>query len=824
MLIKFLIFHLLTFLVVNAFAECPYGTNEGQSLEGIFGGCREAEIVLKADPDYEINYKKYINNKLASIVAKQSQQILEDLAATSGFYENVGKSFFISNSGAGRVSSSCRFDFVKAIETKGCKKEYGAETNEKAQEKLKMLASALGGDQAHSLWGSILDVYSANKVGYSGDLGGNKCPLQGSALPLMTQITESSAKDIIDAIQKQEDKNIKSLYDFYPQLALVKNAGLKDDFEKYIRGFKSDSSKGKDQTKIFLSNFFHDPKNSAALENGVSDKCEQMSSSIKRFICQPLDKILPSKKDTAKKLLDKYDISKEYVDQREVVKQDPYSYKTYAYLCMEKKKSSLASAVKVPLKSKADKNKDTCTDYLLRESTVDDYYNCFDSGTRPQVAKSEQDNRINSFCNRYNCKLSDDEVSKIKLAQIPMCNPPGPISLAELQELAKITPEISNELAFIETLRTRQDISFQTASSIASNTSEPSKKKLNLSAFDLNAFGADAVMKLEHIPVTTETTSIVAQEMKDKGIEPELPSAREAQPAEKLTQNATSTPSTTPAQMPSTSYVPQPSYGDHSQSLNTAAGDASIAATSTVKKSDMPSSTVDTSSHKTPNENQSQLDSVQQMVSDLGKIMNSEKSKPSSLGELKTVPYIDPSLETWARNLASKEAALRNREAYADQKDAELWRRESDLHNAESRTSGSNGGGTGSPEKLAAGIKDDGSKSAIKLKQDAIAETNASPTGLTLTPDKLSQIDKAGLKELGVNINEPFIISIKLNGKLIHVRVSKITANGKTFLAPNLNDDNREVKEVVLKSPVFTDFRQYYQQLSLQLKRHSGAM
>jgi hypothetical protein len=235
---------------------------------------------------------------------------------------------------------------------------------------------------------------------------------------------------------------------------------------------------------------------------------------------------------------------------------------------------------------------------------------------------------------------------------------------------------------------------------------------------------------------------------------------------------------------------------------------------------DTTTSTADTFSSKSAKDNLDKLDNVQQMVSDLDKIMKSGSAKSPSapaVPEAEKVPSVDPSLASWARNLAAKEAALRARESYADARDTELWRRESDLHNIESR--GPATATTSTPQNLSAtnGTKEDGTKSAIKLKQDAIADMNASSTGVTLTPDKLGQMDKSGLKELGVNINEPFIISVKLNGKLIHVRVAKITSQGKTFLAPSLNDDNREIKEVVLKSPVFNDFRQYFQQRSIKM-------
>jgi hypothetical protein len=66
------------------------------------------------------------------------------------------------------------------------------------------------------------------------------------------------------------------------------------------------------------------------------------------------------------------------------------------------------------------------------------------------------------------------------------------------------------------------------------------------------------------------------------------------------------------------------------------------------------------------------------------------------------------------------------------------------------------------------------------------------------------------LKNYGVDVEEPFIISIRMKGKLIHVRVAKVKMNNKTFLAPSLDEDNKEVTEVILKSPIFKEFRYYY--------------
>ena len=72
-------------------------------------------------------------------------------------------------------------------------------------------------------------------------------------------------------------------------------------------------------------------------------------------------------------------------------------------------------------------------------------------------------------------------------------------------------------------------------------------------------------------------------------------------------------------------------------------------------------------------------------------------------------------------------------------------------------------------------------------------------------------MQKKDLTKYGVNVEEPFVISVRLKGKLIHVRVAKVSVKGKTFLAPRLNEDNEEIKEAVLKSPLFKEFRYYFE-------------
>ncbi|MFA6235867.1 MAG: hypothetical protein WC635_00960 [Bacteriovorax sp.] len=771
-------------------------------LNAEFTGCTAAKLALEADKDGVKKYHDKLNEKLAKMIATQTKQILQDLGTVSDFFEQNNLSFLV----APNVEKSCKFGFIKELETAGC----DGNKNPEQIEKLKMIAGALDSSNTNSLMSGVENIYRQNKYGLGIDeKNANQCPLNGSASALNSQITEGSANFIIEKFIKETDEKMLSrFYEFsnYPQLSLIHEAnklspGFKQKFEKYIREY----SPAKGSAKEYFSKFLFSEENKQSFGLGVGRRCEQMRSSISSFVCRSLSKVSSDDSSISKKLFDNYNPKKEFADQKEEVRKNPLAYKTYGYVCSEKEN------VKIKTKKLPETDKNDCLKLRPELNSVDNWYQCFSEGVRPE-GSTDDSVSIASFCDRFSCKSPDVKETK-------SCKIGGPLKAVDLASLNIKDETIYNQIAYLEKLE--RDLRIRTAfksdatDSSLGETSRDSLRK-SLSSFDLNAFGGDAVMKFAKIPMSDTAVVMVKQEMKEKGIEPSTP--------DEIRQviNRTGVPEEYAAAAPFQNNI----AGDSPNvPINTAANNYQ-GWIDTAPKSATAASTASSSSaaagSASLNEKKSESE---QMIKDLEQIMkdqkkSSAKTDSSASGSEKIDPKNPNSpLDSWARNLAAKEAALAERENYANIRDADYWRKESELRRREFDLANRGpASATSAPEKGAAPKEDDkkvissdSRKSAALLKQEAAAEVSASPSGLIVTPEKLDKLEKLDLKNFGVNIEEPFVISVKMNGKLVHVRVAKVSVKGKSFLAPRLNDDNREVKEVILKSPIFKEFRYYYE-------------
>jgi hypothetical protein len=764
-------------------------------------GCNAAIIALKADIDGEKEYKKKLNLKLAKLVAIQSKQIMQDLGSSSDFFEQNSQSLLTTSS---EVKNQCKFDFVKKLEVSGCS---GTNSPEE-KEKIKMLANALSGyENTTSLTENLFHVYQANKYGLSSNnTNVNQCPLNGSAYPLNAQMTEESAQEIMSHIklagdQPSDQYSISTYYTDSPQLAMINEAdkldpklGFKEKFEKYIKAYNPT----KDSAKKYFSDFFFNKENQKIIGKGVAQRCNQFRSSVSNFICHPPKQLASLESATSKKLFENYDPQKEFQDQKASVKKNPEAYKSYAFLCQARAEhqESITNSIKVD-----------CLQLENSVRTVDNMFHCFSEGVKPEGLTNDSIN-IENFCNHFACKSSD-------VKDTNSCKQGGPLSSSDLAALNLKDDTVSKQIAYLQNLERHrsnrtQSILGKTTTPTEGNQAE--KKPLVLSAFDLNAFGADAVMKFENLPTTEVAKKLVAQEIKDQGITPSTPEEIKKiinGETSKTTQSA-NIATATPSDNQTYSIAPPQENRNWQPSRRDVTATPSSTATS---------ATNDEAVKK-------KLDSVRQMVDDLAQVMKASPSATSEQYKATSVPTISPNYraetaayESWARSLRDKETTLNDREHYADVRDADSWRRNNDFDRRGRETASRYSQDAGASERknegqngAAVATKQDGNKIAfLKQGNDVAAEVSASSSGLIVTPEKLDKLEKNDLKNFGVNIDEPFIISVKMNGKLIHVRVAKVTVKGKTFLAPRLNEDNREIKEAIFKSPIFKEFR-YYQE------------
>ena len=207
---------------------------------------------------------------------------------------------------------------------------------------------------------------------------------------------------------------------------------------------------------------------------------------------------------------------------------------------------------------------------------------------------------------------------------------------------------------------------------------------------------------------------------------------------------------------------------------------------------------------------QRDLDEIRNMKKDLDNPKNNTAENVVSRGvENKS------SDNAWANSIKARESALAAREKMAEVRDIDYWRREQELLDRENalrrealKKGEKDSAGVGAASAVAATAKDS-MKAITEARRGLASEVTATTDSIIVTAEKLSKMKKDDLEKLGVNVEEPFLISVRLNGKLIHVRVAKANVKGKNFLVPALNKNNEEVKEAILKSPIFKEFRYF---------------
>ena len=769
-------------------------------------GCIPAVISLKSDDEAENKYQTKLNEKMAKLVAIQTKQIMQELGASSSYYENNGGAFLVGSSP--EVTNSCKFDFIKNLESNGCD---GNKSTPEDKAKLKLIADALSEDyKSSSLMDGLLQVYGANKYGLGFENPSvNQCPISGSRFPITSQMTNDTAKLIIEKFQKENNEAaVASLYEthLYPQIDMIKEAekfspGFQAKFETYMKAFNP----SKNNPQKYFSDFFLDNKNKMIIGRGVAHRCEQVRSSISTFVCHPLNQMASFDSKISKKLYNDYDPKKDFSDQKGSVRENSDAFKTYAHLCLAKNNEQ----PKI-------ENPANCLNMKPSDDTVDNWYRCFKEGVKVEVSLEDERPSIDKFCKRYSCQSPD-----VKATQ--SCKDGGPLSSFDLKALNFQSDEwIQGDIAYMEMLEKNMSKRLQYQ---AGSTSEkplgdnsPDVIKNSLSEFDLNAFGAPAVMKFAGIEATPKSILLVNEEMKNKGITASTPEEikkiinRGSEPASKNLPEANriaSNSSIAPAFAPTNNQLSR----SPSRENNFKSSKPAIVATN-----EIPAKT-NTKSFEAP---KGKSEEDRQMVHDLEQMMKDQKVANEKKGKLDSTQAQNAAFDSWAKNLRNKEASLNDRETFANIRDADYWRREADLRSRESMLGSERAPASEKEKSPKAALaenkssvqranKDESKKTAGKSKQDQAQEVSASSSGLILTPEKLDKLEKIDLKNFGVNIEEPFVISIRMNGKLIHVRVAKVMVKGKSFLAPRLNEDNKEVKEVVLKSPIFKEFRYFYE-------------
>ncbi len=770
----------LQFLFINtSYAICETSsipTMLDSKNNGIIG-CESAIISLKSDPTSDREYQKSVNEKLANLLEVKLRQSLFDLGTSSDFYERENQSFLISND----VKNSCKFDFVSNLETKGCN---GQALSDDEKERIAILSKAIGkssGNSSKSLMEGLVHLYGSNKYGANFDKKDslNQCPLEGNIAPLNSQITNTLAKNIIEKFSGDGHTLAREEhYTKFPQLFMIKEAekyspGIKEKFEKYIKAF----DKNKDDPKKYLTKFFFEKENKEILGKGVSRRCLDVREGISSFICHPLTNFSSNDPKISKKLFNNYNPKKEYQDQKNEVRADQHSFKTYAYLCQNQNKEEVGQ--------------------------VDRYYRLFSDGIRPENSIETDGPLIKQFCERYGCQSPE-------VKEAVSCKNGGPLSSKDLAFLDLKDDFVASQISYLEGLEWHKKNKMELLSRMSDRSTSEDERPV-LSEFDMNIFGPEETSKLFGVGKSPESVAFISVEMKARNITP-----TNDEEFKQIVENGNlSSPKHSFAKNELVDHFVPPVTPVNQTQVSTQAQYDNFTVPTTIKK-DTSIQTKNVASEFVSNSSAEK----DQMLKDLKKLME-EKEKERNLGhsnvthaEKPTDRQVSPKsstaysnfeqaqLEAWASNLRAKDHELRARENELNIKDAEYWQKIEELKTRER-----------APASVAsvAGNSAKASSQALRQQEKLKLESEATftPRGITVSPEHLLKIDKDTLKEKKVDIEEPFIISIRLKSKLIHVRVAKMNKGKHSYLVPYLNDDNKEVHEAILKSPIFKEFNYY---------------
>ena len=797
-------------LLTNAYAATNLSncrveeTNPLNTLQKNINNCQfQAKIV-----DFEKvkeEHRKTIYAKLAQKLTTQINQNSEELGLLTSFF-NANNQDLSMNSP--EVKNKCQLENLKAIENCGGKK-----TDSLHAMKLEMLMKNLkNGTNSKSkfgegLYGVLAEKYVSNLgLSNSGNSESLQCPIEGSAgsFILQSQLDDLSAEKIINDYLISNEAG-DSNNDSYAQLKMIKNTNnpaFIEKFKDYVRKKpKTDTAKKR------ITDFFLDKENQKILAPSLASQCDNINKNINKFLCSDLDEIGSLNTETSTKLFNGLDVGS-IDDQFGVDKEDPLVITAYGFQCMAQAKSTFAGAL-------------GASDGASKEQTVDGWYKDFTNNTRPEGSDKTSNGINKTFCDNYTCQ-SD------KSKENDSCKTGGPLSSKDLATMMgclinprgdkcdSLTLKSVDYMASLEKIKASSGLYVgNSGNSSSPDNTQIQKVKSSLPDFAENYLGVQGSLIALGKPVTEVTIAEKTQDFKERNLNTNPPAYN---PPNGNVETRLAGPTTNNA----------PIIQDHSYNYSDEGSSSPTKAIKGVRSSK--TSVADSSNSPEitgPGAIVPKTNSLN--VNDNNKSAKSETTSNATSANATQPSAIDPTkivtsnpFDSWAKRLADKESTLNARENLADSRDSEYWRRESELRAREAELAAAKvaEANSGNKEKTAATATTKSEErpqtpsrseiAAAKLKQE-IADLNASPSGLIVTPEKLDKLQKKDLTKYGVNVEEPFVISVRLKGKLIHVRVAKVSVKGKTFLAPRLNEDNEEIKEAVLKSPLFKEFRYYFE-------------
>lgn len=776
--------------------------------------CKMAQEVVKTI-DAQNNHRNKVYDKLSSRLALQMEQGLEENALLDQYYSANNANLLPS--GDSKVKQNCRLDVIGKIEI--CRGKINPNNSSYKfklnliKEKLKKTLATICPKQDSSLQ-EILNNKVMQIIGVP--LKNNpqcpeeekSCPIKGvsGAYALSSQFDNESAKRFIDLTQspntKKKEEDEEEFFIGYPQFKLIKDTegNLKAEFISYLKAFNKDKKFAKEYINDF---FFKNQKNKEQLSNTLANKCEDFNHNLETFLCgQDLEgsQLASLESPVSIKL---FGIDPNLPDAdifKSALLQDKNSYYgAYGLQCL----------------AKTQREKGVI---LNRENSVDKWFNDFTKNTRPQTIFNEDIEESNiKFCEIYNC-----ENNKVK--QSNACKNGGHISSAELNSIfdcdhKQCSTEILKYISYLQGLEKIKSIQSGALAKATDNNSTISStdSKPRYSAFLENYLDVPTLLRAEGKEVNQET---IAQ----KRVEREI-AERKSDPTPyretKITEASSPQYANTAAISAPEQQVSHPSPAVAPSQFEQFAQNTTPSSPA-IKHSRSTKTSTNSFKPESDNDRKVEIENLQDELKKLSQsIANNNQAlptiadansllSPNSLGgSIKSdlSKAEQDRLAAWRDSLADWERRLSN-----DSRRISNSPETTPPNKTETENSAIANKNDSQPKLTNVNTNKDEEKGGKQAKTNASTPTSGpttdSPVAIVSSED-LPNLKLESLKKLGINSKNAFIIKIRYQQKYYNVAVQTIPYNGKDILVPLLNESNKSLAEIVLKSPLFSDYKQF---------------
>jgi hypothetical protein len=845
------LFVILSFFSLSAIAEegkMPCMAKDGRlGLDSIKKfDCDLAKNVVK-DAKVKEQYEETLYNKLAEKLANKITQSIEDMTLLDQFYSHHKQDLRFGND---EVIIMCRLEVFAEAKCSGKK------NLDKIQARLELIKSKFPKSKMDK--DDFFDRLSSYATSIRAPKLENKlqCPVfdKSGYFLLQSQLSEVSAKEILSTFTEQskdggDERNnkiaIERMFTTYPQLKLLKNAENSNDkdimsnFKNYLKGFDPN----KHNPTEYVNTFFLSTDNQPAMAKGLVAQCESVNTSVKKFLCDDLAHLGAS------------------ADFTEMFFEDGEDEKNHEQNDLNRQVSKGFSC---DYKKVEDGEEVEDLTKLQEKGSLESVYGILTENTRPTESQGKMNAVMVKFCDLYSCKSVDSK-------ELNSCKSGGPVSFKDLEKFC-LDPELKksgkcddNIQKYISYLKTLDDINeiVKANTSLASSgvNTRAVESKQRFSSFFENFVGVKGSLLAEGRPITQANIAEKSAEFVERKIS--LSSSSNSKRADK-----DESPDQFKSEKLKTAKIQQETEAQSTaiatnaknainverfmklgeerrqaekerQELIRNSQNKYLADSIDDEKSARNFKPVEASSKDRGRE-----DEIKQLRSELANIVNSVKGSEEE--RLATIARNNRSLlpsgsdkydsqkaanqaekerlaryrenlngwegrlRNWEGNLNSREFAVRNSSG-ARVSDADK-RRDEASRTAESFAS--NGGTTGSGlhlTKLASngvsavgGAIEGGSKA-----ERAIASTDGIEGEVILNSDKLATLEKSSLKALGVAGRDSFIIKVRHKGKFYNIPVKIFIYKEKEIYVPLLSENNKELAEIVVESPLFSDYRDY---------------